>query len=162
MRRFGDNSLEWILREAADGEIFAAGHGETGNDLPALLSTARADRVDGGYRFYGHKMFGSLTPVWTRLGLHAMDATDPTGPKIIRAFLPRDTPGYRVAQTWDTLGMRATRSDDTILDSRSAMPSGCSCCPASKAPTAGEVIIRIEAVRSAIIARERGATASIS
>src|SRR3954454_16144646 len=26
MKRFGDSSLEWILREAAAGEIFAAGH----------------------------------------------------------------------------------------------------------------------------------------
>src|ERR1700730_10508218 len=31
LRRFGDRSLEWILREAAAGEVFAAGHGESGN-----------------------------------------------------------------------------------------------------------------------------------
>src|SRR5215472_4388097 len=61
LRRFGDNSLEWLLREAADGEIFAAGHAEVGNDLPVLLSTSKAERVDGGYRITGHKMFGSLT-----------------------------------------------------------------------------------------------------
>jgi len=114
--RLGDRSLQWILAEALAGEVFAAAHAETGNDLPVLLSTARAERVDGGYRFTGRKMFGSLTPVWTRLGLHAMDASDPTSPKIVHAFLPRDTPGYRIKETWDTLGMRATRSDDTILD----------------------------------------------
>ena len=72
LRRGGDASLEWLLREAAAGEVFAAGHGEAGNDLPLLLSTARAERVDGGYRFWGRKQFGSLTPVWTRLGVHAM------------------------------------------------------------------------------------------
>lgn len=116
MRRMGDNSLEWLLKEAAAGEVFAAGHGESGNDLPLFLSTARAERVDGGYKFYGRKMFGSLTPVWTRLGIHAMDANDPAGPQIIHAFMPRDTPGYRIDETWDTLGMRATRSDDTVLD----------------------------------------------
>lgn len=116
MRRMGDPSLEWLLKEAADGEVFAAGHGETGNDLPVFLSTARAERVDGGYKFYGRKMFGSLTPVWTRLGIHAMDADDPAGPQIIHAFMPRDTEGYHVEETWDTLGMRATRSDDTVLD----------------------------------------------
>ena len=37
-----------------------------------------AERVDGGYRFTGHKSFGSLTPVWTRLGLHGMDTSDPS------------------------------------------------------------------------------------
>jgi alkylation response protein AidB-like acyl-CoA dehydrogenase len=114
--RHGDESLRWLLEESVQGEVFAAGHGESGNDLPLLYSSARAERVDGGYRFYGHKMFGSLTPVWTRLGLHAMDTSDPAHPKVVHAFMPRATEGYRIVETWDTLGMRATRSDDTILD----------------------------------------------
>ena len=116
LRKMGDKSLEWLLREAAAGEVFAAGHGETGNDLPLFLSSAKAERVDGGYRFSGRKMFGSLTPVWTRLGMHAMNSTDPQNPKVVHAFMPRDTKGYSIKDTWDTLGMRATRSDDTILD----------------------------------------------
>jgi alkylation response protein AidB-like acyl-CoA dehydrogenase len=116
MRRLGDPSLEWLLREVAAGEIYAAGHSETGNDLPVFLSTTSAEKVDGGYVFRGHKMFGSLTPVWTRLGIHAMDSNDPAGPQIIHAFMPRDTSNYSIKETWDTLGMRATRSDDTILD----------------------------------------------
>ncbi len=116
MRRLGDSSCEWMLKEAVQGEVFAAGHSETGNDLPVFLSTSKAERVDGGYKITGHKMFGSLTPVWTRLGIHAMDTDDPEGPQIIHAFVPRDTAGYTVKETWDTLGMRATRSDDTIFD----------------------------------------------
>jgi alkylation response protein AidB-like acyl-CoA dehydrogenase len=114
--RSGDTSLEWLLREAGEGEIFAAGHGETGNDIPGLLSTTKAERVDGGYRFTGRKLFGSLSPVWTRLGLHAMDTSDPAAPKIVHAFLPRGSEGVTIKETWDVLGMRATRSDDTILD----------------------------------------------
>jgi alkylation response protein AidB-like acyl-CoA dehydrogenase len=113
--RRGDTSLEWILREAAAGEIFAAGHAESGYDVPVLLSTSKAVRVDGGYRFTGHKHFGSLTPVWTRFGLHGMDTSDPSQPKIVHAFMPRDTAGYAIKQTWDVLGMRATRSDDTVV-----------------------------------------------
>jgi alkylation response protein AidB-like acyl-CoA dehydrogenase len=116
LRRMGDSSLEWLLREAADGEVFAAGHAEIGNDLPVLLSTSTAERVDGGYRLSGHKMFSSLTPVWTRLGVHAMDMSDPAAPKVVHAFIPRGTPGYTVKETWDTLGMRPTRSDDTLLE----------------------------------------------
>jgi alkylation response protein AidB-like acyl-CoA dehydrogenase len=114
--RQGDHSLSWLLQEAAAGEVFAAGHAEIGNDLPGLLSTSTAERVDGGYRFSGHKMFGSLSPVWTRLGIHAMDTSDPANPRVVHAFMPRDTPGYQIKETWDTLGMRATRSDDTILE----------------------------------------------
>jgi alkylation response protein AidB-like acyl-CoA dehydrogenase len=116
LRRRGDASLEWILRDAAAGEIFAAGHAESGNDVPVLLSTAKAERVEGGYRFTGHKHFGSLTPVWTRFGLHGMDTSDPTQPKIVHAFMPRDSAGYIIKETWDVLGMRATRSDDTLLE----------------------------------------------
>jgi alkylation response protein AidB-like acyl-CoA dehydrogenase len=114
--RSGDTSLEWILKGALDGEVFAAGHAESGNDLPLLLSTTRAERVDGGYRFYGRKSFGSLTPVWTYLGIHGMDTSDPNAPKIVHAFMPRNTDGASIDETWDVLGMRATKSDDTILD----------------------------------------------
>jgi alkylation response protein AidB-like acyl-CoA dehydrogenase len=116
MYRMGDTSCQWILEEAGRGEVFAAGHGETGNDVPVLLSTARAERVDGGYRFYGHKIFGSLTPVWTYFGIHAMDAADPENPTVVHAFMPRNTSGYTIKETWDTLGMRATASQDTILE----------------------------------------------
>jgi alkylation response protein AidB-like acyl-CoA dehydrogenase len=114
--RAGDTSLQWILEEAMNGQVFAAGHAESGNDVPLLLSTTTAERVDGGYRFTGHKAFGSLTPVWSFFGVHGIDASDPAAPKIVHAFLPRNTEGYAVRETWDTLGMRATRSDDTILD----------------------------------------------
>ena len=114
--RSGDRSGEWLLRESANGAVFAAGHAESGNDVPVLLSTTRAEKVDGGYRFTGRKAFGSLTPVWTYLGIHGMDTSNPAAPRIVHAFMPRDTPGYAIKETWDTLGMRATRSDDTILD----------------------------------------------
>jgi alkylation response protein AidB-like acyl-CoA dehydrogenase len=114
--RMGDTSCQWMLEEAAAGEVFAAGHGEVGNDFPLLMAVARAEPADGGYKFFGHKIFGSLTPVWTRLGLHAIDTSDPDNPKIVHAFMPRDTDGYHIEETWDTLGMRATRSDDTVLD----------------------------------------------
>ncbi len=114
--RRGDKSCEWILRDAAAGEVFAAGHAESGNDLPLLLSTTKAERVNGGYKFTGRKSFGSLTPVWTRLGLHGMDTSDPSAPKVVHAFMPRNTPGITIKETWDVLGMRATRSDDTLLE----------------------------------------------
>ena len=112
----GDSSCDWILDAAGKGEIFAAGHAETGNDLPVLLSTSRAERAEGGYRFTGRKAFGSLTPVWTYLGLHGMDTSNPQAPRVVHGFLARDSKGYRIEPTWDVLGMRATQSDDTILE----------------------------------------------
>lgn len=114
--RSGDKSLEWMLKEAMAGEVFAAGHSERGNDIPVLLATTKAEKVPGGFKFTGHKMFGSLAPVWTRYGLHGMWADAPGGAKVVHGFLPRDAKGYKIADNWDTLGMRATRSDDVILD----------------------------------------------
>ena len=49
-------------RRRRAAQVFAAGHAESGNDIPVLLSTTKAERVDGGYRFTGRKRFGSLTP----------------------------------------------------------------------------------------------------
>jgi len=114
--RSGDRSCEWILREAAAGEVFAAGHAESGNETSVVMSITKAERVDGGYKFTGRKSFGSLTPVWTRLGLHGLDTSDAAAPKVVHAFLPRDAGNFSIKETWDVLGMRATRSDDTVLD----------------------------------------------
>ena len=112
----GDESCKWILDKAADGAVFAALHGEAGNDMPLLASSAQAERTDGGWLITGHKIFGSLSPVWTYGGFHAMDASDPAAPQIIHGFLPREAEGYQIIDTWDTLGMRATQSQDTVLN----------------------------------------------
>jgi alkylation response protein AidB-like acyl-CoA dehydrogenase len=104
------------LNEAADGEVFAAGHAEPGNTVPLLLSSTKAERVKGGYKYTGRKGFGSLSPVWTRYGLHGVDTSDPNAPKIVHGFMARDAENYHIKETWDVLGMRATRSDDTILE----------------------------------------------
>ncbi len=114
--RSGDESLSWMLEEAGKGKIFAAGHAEGGNDWPLIYSSAKAEKVEGGYRINGRKSFGSLTPVWDYLGVHAMDDTDPDKKEIVHVFMPRDSEGVSIVETWDTLGMRATRSDDTVLD----------------------------------------------
>src|SRR5215207_1702924 len=114
--RSGDESCKWMLEKAAEGEVFAAIHGEAGNDVPVFLSTTTAERADGGWRINGHKIFGSLSPVWTYGGFHAMDSSDPSAPKIVHGFVTKDTPGVQIIETWDTLGMRATQSHDTVLD----------------------------------------------
>ena len=82
----------------------------------ACTQPRRAERVDGGYRFYGHRHFGSLSPVWDWLNTYGVDTSDPNDPKMVFAVMSRDTPGYRIVENWDTLGMRATQSHDTILE----------------------------------------------
>jgi alkylation response protein AidB-like acyl-CoA dehydrogenase len=112
----GDNSQVWVLEEAVRGAVFAYAYSEGGNDLEVIYSLSKAERVDGGYRFFGHRHFGSLTPVWTWLNTYGVDLANPDGPRIVHAVMPRDASGYRIVETWDTLGMRATASHDTILE----------------------------------------------
>jgi alkylation response protein AidB-like acyl-CoA dehydrogenase len=115
--RRGDTSAQWILEEAVRGKIFAAGHGEPGNDVALAHSFVdAAPQPDGSYRFTGGKVFTSLSPVWDWIGVHGLNSSDPAHPKIVHAFIRRDAFGVRTVETWDTLGVRATRSDDTILD----------------------------------------------
>ena len=114
--RKGDKSQVWMLEEAAKGAVFAYGYSESGNDLEVLYAAGRAERVDGGYRFFGHKHFGSLTPVWNWLKIYGFDTADPDDPKIVHGVMARDAAGYRIVETWDTLGMRATASHDTVLE----------------------------------------------
>jgi len=117
LHRVGDRSLRWLLEEAVAGDVFASGHAEPGNDMALLSPTTRAERVEGGWRFTGHKIVASQSPVWTRLGIHGLDTADPDKATVVHAFLPRDAPGYRIVPTCDTLGMSLTRRDDAMLDS---------------------------------------------
>ncbi|HJV98730.1 MAG TPA: acyl-CoA dehydrogenase family protein [Arthrobacter sp.] len=114
----GDHSLEFVLREAAAGEVFAFGNSEAGNDSVLFDSrTAATPLAGGGYSFTGTKIFTSLSPAWTRLGIFGKDsqARDGQG-ELVHGFIRRDTPGYRILDDWDTLGMRASQSNTTVLD----------------------------------------------
>jgi len=112
--RAGDDSARWLLEAVRDGAIVAAGHSESGNDLGLGGSTTDAVPDErGGYRFSGHKHFTSLSPVWTLLGVHGRDTTDPSA--IVHGFVERTDPGVEVKDNWDTFALRSTRSDDTVL-----------------------------------------------
>ncbi|MCW4386735.1 acyl-CoA/acyl-ACP dehydrogenase [Salinibacterium sp. SYSU T00001] len=115
LREQGDASLDYVLREAAEGEIFAFGISEPGNDLVLFDSATRAEpQTDGGYAFTGTKIFTSLSPAWTRLGVFGRDDSGPE-PVLVHAFLERGTEGIEILDDWDTIGMRASQSNTTRL-----------------------------------------------
>jgi alkylation response protein AidB-like acyl-CoA dehydrogenase len=112
----GDDSLEFVLREAAAGEVFGFGVSEAGNDLVLFGSAVDARPLpDGGVAYTGVKTFTSLSPVWTRLGTFGLDSTSADAPRIVWGFLDRAASGIEIVEDWDTLGQRATRSDTTRL-----------------------------------------------
>jgi alkylation response protein AidB-like acyl-CoA dehydrogenase len=117
LRERGDDSLAWILDDAARGEVFAFGNSEPGNDLVLQDSiTAAVPDGDGGYMFTGTKIFTSLSPAWTRLGIFGRDDSDPENPVLVHGFLLRSDDGFRILDDWNTLGQRATQSHTTVLD----------------------------------------------
>lgn len=113
----GDRSLGHVFEEARAGEIFAFGISEPANDWVLQGSRTVAEPQDGGaYRFSGVKIFTSLSPVWTRLIVHGVDASDPERPELVYGFIERSAPGIAVSDHWDVLGMRASQSRTTTLD----------------------------------------------
>ncbi|HEY8702871.1 MAG TPA: acyl-CoA dehydrogenase family protein [Arthrobacter sp.] len=113
-----DSSLDFVLEEAARGEIFAFGNSEAGNDSVLFDSrTAASPLPGGGYSFSGTKIFTSLSPAWTRLGIFGKDPAARAGDgELIHGFLAREAPGYTILDDWNTLGMRASQSNSTVLD----------------------------------------------
>lgn len=115
MRDRGFDDLAFVQHGAAAGEVFAFGISEAGNDLVLFGSDTDASPTgDGGYAFTGTKIFTSLAPVWTQLGVHGLDTTSPDAPKLVYGFVPRSR-AVVTRDDWDTLGMRGTQSRTTEL-----------------------------------------------
>lgn len=117
MRARGDHSLDWVLEEAAAGEVFAFGISEPANDWVLQGSnTLAVPQDDGGYLLSGVKIFTSLSPVWSRLIVHGLDESNPEDPRLVYGFVERTADGITVSDDWDVLGMRASHSRATILE----------------------------------------------
>jgi alkylation response protein AidB-like acyl-CoA dehydrogenase len=78
--------------------------------------TARARRVNGGYSITGRKMFASVLEAADYCMVLARPETATTPLAGIMFLVPRVADGRSVIANWDTLGMRATRSDSLILE----------------------------------------------
>lgn len=115
--RNGNDRGELILRDAAAGELFGFGISEPGNDLVLFGSITKATPDgEGGYSFEGTKVFTSLAPVWTRLLTFGRDDSGEDGPHSVFGIMHREDGGFTIKDDWDTLGMRATQSNTTILE----------------------------------------------
>lgn len=111
----GNHDLDFILKDAAAGEVYAFGISEAGNDAVLFDSgTVAEDQPDGSVKFTGTKIFTTLSPAWTRLGVFGKS---PDGSELIYAILDREAGTIESdGSRWDMLGMRATHSFVTKLD----------------------------------------------
>ncbi len=78
--------------------------------------SARARRVEGGYSITGRKMFASMLEAadYVMVMAYPDDSVNPLAGMLL--LVPHNAAGRSVTANWDTLGMRATRSDSLILE----------------------------------------------
>jgi alkylation response protein AidB-like acyl-CoA dehydrogenase len=78
--------------------------------MPATIGR----RTATGWRISGHKLYS--TGIQGLRWLSVWGRTDEPEPRVGIFLVPRDTPGIRIVESWDHLGMRATVSHDVIFD----------------------------------------------
>jgi alkylation response protein AidB-like acyl-CoA dehydrogenase len=116
-RRTGDEKLEALLRGVAAGEvIWASLTSEAGVPNQMMDSTTVAVREGDGYRLNGRKMFCTNSKVATHCTLTARYEDPETGPRLMVFRTRTDEPGLEFVQTWDTMGMRGTQSNDLKIE----------------------------------------------
>jgi alkylation response protein AidB-like acyl-CoA dehydrogenase len=117
IRRWGTENqrVKW-LEKLASGTAGAYALSEAGSGSDAFALQTRAEKVDGGYRLNGRKLWISNA---REAGLFVVFATlDPAaGYRGITAFLvEKDTPGFTVGRKEDKMGIRASSTCELLLD----------------------------------------------
>ena len=93
----------------AEPELGSPSHG----GLPA--TTARPTR-QGSWRITGRKIYTTGAPGLRYFLLLATIAEDGQPPRLGTFLLPHDIPGVHIEKTWDALALRASGSDDLVME----------------------------------------------
>jgi acyl-CoA dehydrogenase len=110
-RRGAPGAEALLQRVANDGIVLMTSGGSDG-----IWPSAKAVRENGGYRVSGRKVFCSQAPVADMLTTMAAYDDPQEGPVVLLVGIPMSSPGVTILDNWDTLGMRATGSNDVLLD----------------------------------------------
>lgn len=109
------NARDQALADAAGGAWYAVAMSERGaGSRLSRLTTEYTAAPDGGYRIRGAKAFVSGAGYADAYLVAARSASDQS--TVSQFLVPADTPGITVEATWDSLGMRATASNDVRFD----------------------------------------------
>jgi alkylation response protein AidB-like acyl-CoA dehydrogenase len=101
-----------LLRRIADEQLVLVSTGAS----DWLDSSGRAERVDGGYRVTARKIFGSGSPAGDLLVTSAPCDDPRDGPTVLHFAVPLAAEGVTVLDNWRTMAMRATGSNDVLLE----------------------------------------------
>ena len=110
------SGLEETLREAAAGRVVFASMSAEPGPSTLMTSLTTATPSDGGYRVTGKKIFGTESAVCTHFSTMARVDDADNGSRVIFFRIPRSAEGLTFHDTWDTLGMRATQSNDWDME----------------------------------------------
>jgi alkylation response protein AidB-like acyl-CoA dehydrogenase len=112
-----------VFAEVVDGGKLVASLGsEPGSSFrERYVVQTRFEPVEGGYRVTGIKHFASIgdnADIYAVIGL--LEGTTSARDGLLCALIRRDSGGITAERTWDSVGMRGTRSDtihfDTIVE----------------------------------------------
>lgn len=104
--------VEPLLKRIAGERLILLSSG--GSDW--IGGSGRAERVDGGYRITARKIFASGAPAGDLLMTSAVLDEPGQPPTVLHFGVPMKSPHVRVLDTWHTLGMRGTGSQDIEID----------------------------------------------
>ncbi|WP_339145619.1 MULTISPECIES: acyl-CoA dehydrogenase family protein [unclassified Sutcliffiella] len=111
-----EDTFERICKQIVqDKKLINSAHSEAKTGSPARggkPGTIAKRLPDGGWLINGRKNFASLAPALDFFIISAsIDGSDDVG----EFLLPRELSGISIEETWNTLSMRATRSDDLLI-----------------------------------------------
>jgi alkylation response protein AidB-like acyl-CoA dehydrogenase len=110
--RAGNKKPEPLLRRVASDGLVLISTG--GSDW--LPGSGKLEKVEGGYRMTGRKIFGSGVPAGSLLLTTGIYDDPAAGPTVMNFPVALDAPGVKVLDTWRVLGMRGTGSHDVSLE----------------------------------------------
>lgn len=103
-------AVEPLLKRIAAEKIVLLSSG--GSDW--IGGSGKAEKVDGGYRITARKVFTSGAEAGDLLMTGAILDGDPA--KVLHFGVPMKAPEVSIVDTWRTLGMRGTGSNDVVVD----------------------------------------------
>jgi alkylation response protein AidB-like acyl-CoA dehydrogenase len=105
-------AVEPLLRRVANEKIILLSSG--GSDW--IPGSGKAEKVDGGYRVSARKVFTSGASAGDILMTGAIVKSEGEPDMVIHFPVQMKAPEVKVLNTWRTLGMRGTGSDDVLID----------------------------------------------
>ncbi|HEU0075234.1 MAG TPA: acyl-CoA dehydrogenase family protein [Dehalococcoidia bacterium] len=108
----GDKGGEGLLKRVAAENLVLVSSG--GSDW--LDSSGSMEKVEGGYRMNGRKVFSSGSPSGDLLVTSAIFDDPADGPTVLHFPVSLRAEGVSILDNWRTMGMRGTGSNDVVIE----------------------------------------------